>query len=143
MMSMTSRVCCDANLVVRFVTNPAAANVAELWNRWLASSIEVIAPSLFRFEVTNAIHLFGKASKLSLAGTSKLLDNALGLGLFFVDHPEIHMRALSISHELNLPAAYDAHYLALAESEGVELFTNDHRFFNVARHRFSWITLVE
>src|SRR5215208_4517082 len=114
MMSMTSRMCCDAFLIVLFVTNPAAANVAELWNRWLADSIEVIAPSLFRFEVTNAIHRFGRASKLSLPDTSKLLDNALGLGILFVDILEMHERALSISRQLNRAAAYDAHYLALA-----------------------------
>ena len=142
-MSTTSRVCCDANLVVRYVTTPAAANVAKTWSSWLADSVEVIAPSLFRFEVTNAIHRFGRASKLSLPDTSKLLDNALGLGIHFVDFPDMHERALSMSRELNRPAAYDAHYLALAESHGVELFTSDHRLFNAARHRFSWIRLIE
>ena len=52
-----SRVCCDANLVVR-LSHPLALAVAKLWRGWIADSKEVVAPPLFRYEVTNAIHRF-------------------------------------------------------------------------------------
>jgi predicted nucleic acid-binding protein len=141
--SNPSRVCCDANLVVRFVTNPDASNVIGVWLRWLQEEVQVIAPSLLRFEVTNAIHRLAKANKLSASEASAILENALTLPVRILDGTGVHQRALSMSRELNLPAAYDAHYLALAELEGIELFTSDQRLYNNARHRFSWIQLIE
>jgi len=65
------------------------------------------------------------------------------LAVVCVDYPDIHRRAPVLGGELNLAATYDAHYFALAETERIDLFASDHRLFNTARHRFSWITLVE
>jgi len=39
----------------------------------------------------------------------------------------VHRRALQLADTYNLPAAYDAHYLALAEAFGCELWTDDQR----------------
>jgi predicted nucleic acid-binding protein len=136
-------VCCDANTVVRFVTDPHATAVQELWSEWRRVQAPVVAPMLLRFEVTNAVHRVAKRDKLSLTQASAILDSALNIPIRFIDRVDIHMRALALSRELNLPAAYDAHYLALAELEGIELFTSNHRLYNNARHRYSWIRLIE
>jgi predicted nucleic acid-binding protein len=136
-------VCCDANIVVRFITEPHATAVQELWSEWHRIQASVVAPLLLRFEVTNAVHRIAKRDKLSLNQASAILDSALNIPIRFIDRVDIHVRALALSRELNLPAAYDAHYLALAELEGIELFTSDHRLYNNARHRYPWIRLVE
>jgi predicted nucleic acid-binding protein len=39
----------------------------------------------------------------------------------------------------NLAAAYDAHYLALAERLGIDCWTADERLYNSVRHRLSWV----
>jgi len=130
-------------MVVRFVTEPHAIAVHALWSKWHQTQTSVIAPSLLRFEVTNAIHRVARRDKQSLSLARSILQSALNVPIRFIDRTDIHVRALVLSRELNLPAAHDAHYLALAESERVELFTSDHRLYNSARHRFPWITLVE
>ncbi len=43
---------------------------------------------------------------------------------------------------LSLPAAYDAHYLALAERMGAELWTAATRLLRAVRDRLSWVRLV-
>ena len=81
--------------------------------------------------------------KLSAAETGDILTAVFNIPIRFVDRFDFHFRALELSRELKLPAAYDAHYLALAESEGVDFFTSDQRLYNAAKNRVSWITLVQ
>ena len=46
--------------------------------------------------------------------------------------PNLHARALEIASQFKQGAAYDSHYLALAEIVGCELWTADERFFRAA-----------
>jgi hypothetical protein len=43
---------------------------------------------------------------------------------------------------LSLPAAYDAHYLALAERVGAEFWTTDRRLANKVREALPWVHLL-
>jgi len=52
-----------------------------------------------------------------------LLDVALRLDLVLHDDPELHKHALKLAQRFSLPATYDAHYLALADQLGAELWT--------------------
>ena len=55
----------------------------------------------------------------------------------------LHERALGWADRLGYSKAYDAHYLALAEQEGIELWTADRRLANGAQqagaHWVRWI----
>ena len=46
--------------------------------------------------------------------------------------PNLHVRAVQLASLLKQSAAYDAHYLAVAESIGCELWTADERFYRAA-----------
>ena len=45
----------------------------------------------------------------------------------------------SLTTRFNHPAAYDAHYLALAEMMDCEFWTADERLFNAVRDELSWV----
>ena len=55
------------------------------------------------------------------------LDDFLALPIEFHNPAGLHHRALAIAESHNLPATYDAHYLALAEYLSCELWTDDQR----------------
>jgi predicted nucleic acid-binding protein len=135
--------CCDANLVVRLVTDPSATSVRELWRAWRDENASIVAPSLFRYEVTNALHRIALHAGMPERVALELLDSALGLPVQSRDVPRQHRRALALSHQFSLPAAYDAHYLALSETLGCRFYTSDAKLFNAVHPSLQWVTLFE
>lgn len=114
-------VCCDANFAVRYVTDRGAAQNQELWASWAEADATIVAPAIFRYEVTNAIHRLAAYTHLPDEGASELLESVLRLPVQIRDSPLQHSRALALSRALGLPATYDAHYLALANHKTVDL----------------------
>lgn len=55
---------------------------------------------------------------------------------------DLHLSALEFAARFNLPAAFDAHYLALAAKLGTELWTADRRLANTVQPRLGWIQLA-
>jgi predicted nucleic acid-binding protein len=53
------------------------------------------------------------------------------------------MRALMLADTLGLSAAYDMHYLALAEAIGCELWTADAKFHRQAQPHFANVHLLD
>ena len=51
----------------------------------------------------------------------------------------LHQRAWELTRHFDLPAAYDAHYLALAEMVGCPFWTADERLFNVVCGSLDWV----
>jgi predicted nucleic acid-binding protein len=89
----------------------------------------VVAPKLLEYEISNALC---KAVRRGLINAN---DAMLRLELFdalpiTLLAGSVHHRALEIALRYNLPAAYDAHYLALAERLGCDFWTADERLVN-------------
>ena len=61
-----------------------------------------------------------------------LLEFLLSSGLELHEPPGLHRRALELASLLQQGAAYDSHYLALAETLNCELWTADERFHRSA-----------
>jgi len=53
--------------------------------------------------------------------------------------PDLHVRASEMARRLNHPAAYDAHYLALAEMYTCPFWTADERLFNAVHEALNWV----
>ena len=49
---------------------------------------------------------------------------------------------MELAHRFGIPAAYDAHYLALAEVEKCELWTADERLWNAVRSEVDWVRWI-
>jgi predicted nucleic acid-binding protein len=150
---MTEKISCvDANFVVRLVNNPSETSpYLTLWDRWEQSQTQIIAPTLLCYEVTNVFHRMRRAGQLLDTEAQQSLNNALNLSIrFYGDHAvagepdrQLHQQALEIAEQFNLPAAYDAHYLALAQRFKAVLYTGDKRLFNTVHPTFTWIHLVQ
>jgi predicted nucleic acid-binding protein len=140
---MGSWVCVDANIVIGLVTaREAARSLSALWAGWIEDSRPVAAPRLLLYEVTNALHRLRQAGELTSGEAERALSAVLALEMDYREGAVLHLRALELAAELHLPAAYDAHYLALAEMLDADLFTADRRFANAVGARFPRVQLV-
>jgi predicted nucleic acid-binding protein len=139
---MTDMVVVDASLALKWVLSEADSNTAiALLQTWNIDKIEIIAPALFTYEATNILYRQVVTKKLSYEEVKKLLTKLLSIGILlnFVQHREISIWAMELSHRFGLNAAYDAHYLALAEYEKCEYWTADSRLCNVVRDKLPWV----
>jgi len=132
-----SPVCVDANIIVGLVTTEAQSERAlALWAEWMYGNIRVVAPTLLRCEVTSALRRKALRGELSLQDARYALEEALSLDIELLDPPRLSLHAFDLAVRFNRPAAYDAHYLALADMLEAEFWTADERLFNTVREHF-------
>ncbi len=129
-----SAICVDASFVVRMFVGPDDAAAWALWDAWLGEGRALHAPQLLTYEVANALHRYRRAGILSPTAAERALDAALGLPVRFETSAPLHLEALRLASVLDLPAAYDAHYLALARQLDADLWTADARLARVEGH---------
>jgi predicted nucleic acid-binding protein len=138
-MNNSSTLCLDASIVVRRLTRTSAPDTDRLWETWRAEQRRFVAPFLLRYEVTNALHRMRFSVVIDDAQLQSGLRALLKLPIHLFTNDELHAEAVSFARAYQLKAAYDSHYLALADRLGVELWTSDERLFNSVRHRLNWI----
>ena len=140
----SSTLCLDASIVVRLVTMPENIFVQELWAFWQKENHQRVAPNLLYYEVANAIYQQEKHSLIKPSSAKEALEIALNLPIQLVGDVALHQRARKLAVQYNLPATYDAHYLALAERLNIELWTADARLYNAVQAQgVEWVKLVE
>lgn len=132
----------DANIALKWVLPQERTGEAlMLRDRWQRDSERVIAPPLFRAEVTNVVRQYVRQGKLRLIEASE----ALGLLLSSVASVEpegLYARALSIANDYELKAAYDSIYLALAEIEGCDMWTANLKFARVVQDYYRQLRTI-
>lgn len=101
--------------------------------------IQIIAPHLLLYEMINGIATASRQNRIPFDKTLEALNNLLALGIELKEVNPLEVLDISIKYKL---AAYDAAYLALAESAQCNLWTGDRSFYQAAkRHatRIMWI----
>ena len=136
----SSPVCIDANLVVIIVTPEAQRPaVLRLWESWLEQGRELVAPRLLTYEVTAALWRKVWRGLLPQEEAQRAVKAALDIGVTLLDPPGLSERAFELAAHFRRPAAYDAHYLALAERLSCPFWTADERLYNAVCADFSLI----
>ncbi|HET9660020.1 MAG TPA: type II toxin-antitoxin system VapC family toxin [Thermomicrobiales bacterium] len=134
----------DANLIVR-MHDPSALehqSVLDLWERCIANRVEIIAPALLRYEVTNALFRSAAAGLVSETEATSIIRSMNQLPIKYFDGVSLNVSAFEIARALNLKAAYDAHYLALSLREGAEFFTVDKRLVVTSQPSYPFVHYV-
>ncbi|KYC39279.1 twitching motility protein PilT [Scytonema hofmannii PCC 7110] len=137
-------ICVDANFVVKLINSPSETSPhLTLWDTWEQTQTKIIAPTLLCYEVTNVFYRMKVAKQLLNTEAKQYLNNALNLPIQFYGDRQLHQQAWEVAQQFNLTAAYDAHYLALAQRFQADFYTGDKRLFNTVRSALPWIHLVE
>jgi predicted nucleic acid-binding protein len=127
---MAERVVVDASLaILLLIPEPARPIVRGLVGRWTEAGAELIVPSHFWLEVTNVLSRRYRRPPQATIEDLILLDG-LGLRTMESDRPLLLLAIDAMArHELT---AYDALYLALAQSTDAALATLDRRLASAA-----------
>lgn len=130
----------DANIILRvFLVDEAQAQAQALIRDYIAGRTELRAPELISCELCNAVWQAERRGRITPNQADQILESIEGLeiGLEAVSWRE----TLPIAHRFNF-SAYDAAYLALAESRGEPSITGDLRLYNTVHAALSWVTWI-
>ncbi|MDE2816500.1 MAG: type II toxin-antitoxin system VapC family toxin [Chloroflexota bacterium] len=140
---MNDHVVVDASLafkwLVREIHTVEANALGRLWN---IQGTQIAAPYLMPVEVTNALHQKVRRGELTVEAAKQRLESLLSSGLELHQPPGLYGKALELASRLGQSAAYDVHYLALAEALGCQLWTADERFYRAVSplvRRVRWV----
>lgn len=142
---MSELVVVDASLALKWVIPETDSNIAiGLLDKWTNDGTKVIAPALFAYEVTNIIYRQSKSNKFTFDEANKSLTKLFSMGILlkFSFYEDISAQAMEFARLFDLPATYDAHYLALAQFEHSEYWTADTRLWNALRRKLSWVNWI-
>ncbi|MDX1522855.1 MAG: type II toxin-antitoxin system VapC family toxin [Anaerolineae bacterium] len=140
---MTNLVCVDASLTLKLVLAETDSDLAlTLWEEWGNQQVTVIAPFLWGYEVTSVIRNQVYRGKFSVDLGLEAFSAIQQLPIQLMQPDGLFRRAWELAHRLNRPAAYDAHYLALAEMTGCPFWTSDERLFNAVHEKLSWVNYL-
>jgi len=135
-----SLVCADAGLLLKLVLpEPDSALARRLWDTWQSTNMAVVAPTLWGYEVTSVIRNKVYRNRFPADREADAIETIHNLPVQLLAPAGLHQRAWEIAHHFNRPAAYDAHYLALAEQLDCPFWTADERLFNSVRAELDWV----
>ena len=136
------RLVIDASVVIASLLpdEPYRDASLRILKEFLSGNLELLAVPLLRFEITNALWkaISRGRTKLNDAQAALCEFEAFNLPEFDVAPQEILITAHTYGR-----SAYDAAYLALADSEQVPLVTADKRLYNAMKERSRLVLWVE
>lgn len=134
---MNGAVVVDASIVVKLlIDEPNTQQAEDLAQSWRLNGVPVAAPYFMPVEVTNAIYRKARLQLISMEEATRLAANLWDLGVQLRQPRELHLRAMVLAAELQQSAAYDAHYLALAQALDCDYWTADRQFYQSARNAY-------
>ena len=135
-----SLVCADAGVLIKLVVAEEDSDRADsLWEQWKEDGVNVVSPGLLLFELTSVLRKKVHRGLLSPEEGERAFDTVHRLPVQVLTPSDLHRRAWELAAHFNRPAAYDAHYLALAEMMSCEFWTADRRLFNVVKDELPWV----
>lgn len=136
-------ICVDASVAAKWVLpEPYSPEALALVTTATRTSQVVVAPTLFPYAVTNTIrrHMFREA--LPMSGAARLLARFLAFPVSLMAPAGLHEHALRLASTYGLPAAYDAHYVSLAQTVGCDLWTDDQRLLRTLGDRLPFVKWI-
>ena len=130
----------DASVILNaFFPDEDQAQAQVLIRDHVIGRVELVAPNLLLYEVTNAVVLARRRERISPEQAKDILSSfeRLGIALRPVDWQRILPLAIRFD-----PSAHDAAYLVLAGVTGQPLITGDLRMYNSVHEHLDWVQWI-
>lgn len=137
---MTSWVVSDSGIfIATVIKEPLSSKADALLEHWKQQDVQVHAPRLFQYEVIAVLRKHVHRTTLTPQEGVRSRDWLLAQPIMLWINKDLLRRAYDLATQLNLPTAYDAQYLALAEYLKGDFWTMDERLFNIVHQQLSWV----
>jgi len=125
----------DANITIALLVNlPYSTAADKLFSTWWRQKTPLYAPSLWPVEITSSLRKAVTVGQVSEEDAIQALDHLERLDVQVIaPDTSLLQSSLTWARKLNDLVAYDAQYLALAESLAAEFWTADNRLASAAR----------
>lgn len=130
--------------IAAVLQEPYRKQAIALINEWATQNIQIVAPVLFRYEVTAVIrkNIYRGILPPALATDVRANLQSLTANIEFMIDDRLLERGYELAEQFNRPTAYDSQYLAVAERLGCEFWTADERLFNAVAQDLNWVRWV-
>ena len=134
------RVVLDASVILKWylLDEEHGEKALEFLNRFVSDDLEIIAPALLEYEVINGLVAARKRGRLQEDLIVSAVEGFMNLGLRMVGLSGLYSRVIHFCKAYNR-SAYDASYLALAESEKISFITADETLYNSVKKNLNWV----
>ncbi len=136
-------ICIDASVAVKWVFpeehSAQAIALAAMSDR---TGERMVGPTLLPIELTNTIRRRMLRFAFSLAEGIEVLSQFHAFGVTIMSPAGLSERALALADRYQLPAVYDAHYIALAQLLGCVLWTNDQRLLRALGGKMPFVKWI-
>jgi predicted nucleic acid-binding protein len=124
-------ICADNSIWIRIMVDIDRRLAIEA-SGWFDAGVPMLAPGLLHYEFSHVLTRYTRNRRLSPTYANALLESLLALEIELIDDNDLHIQALKHSTAHPGLSGYDAHYLAVCERTGAELWTADKRLATFA-----------
>ena len=141
---MNDNVVVDANIAIKWVLIETDSELARaLLAEWKKKEMIVYVPTLLSYEVTNILYREVRAGRITTE-TAEYGINMIHhvVSPVYSRNAVLNLRAMAMAKHFDLSAAYDSHYLALAERKECTLWTDDKRMWRDVKDQIDWVQWI-
>jgi predicted nucleic acid-binding protein len=130
----------DASVVLSaFFPDEDQAQAQALIREHVMWRVELVAPTLLLYEVTHAVVQAQRRGRISDEQAGNILTSFEGLGIAL--KPVTWQQMLPLARRFDR-SAYDAAYLALAQTSQQRFITGDRRLYNAVHEHLDWVQWI-
>jgi predicted nucleic acid-binding protein len=137
------RLTIDCSVVVKWkiIAEDHADAAEELLLDWQQQAVELCAPTLLQAEILSAFLRAHRRGRVSAEEAKEAIRDLLALPFQLLDMTSVATRAFESAQQHN-QRSYDCLYVALAEREGIELWTGDQRLYSALQMHCGFVRWI-
>jgi predicted nucleic acid-binding protein len=137
------RVVIDASVALkwRLRDEEATLQADALLDDFLADKMALLTPTLFDYEITNALKVAVTMRRISESEAMAAMADFQQYTITRYDFQAVQSLAFQLPYQYQR-SAYDGAYLALAQSQGLWFYTGDRRLCNAVGQALPWVKWI-
>jgi len=130
----------DASVLLHaFLPDELQPNALALVRQHITGSVQLKAPALLLYELTNAVWQAERRGRVSREQAGRIIKSFAGLNIEIIS--QSWGEIIDLARQFGR-SAYDAAYLALAQQLSEPLITADLRLYNAVHAHLDWVLWI-